>query len=426
MGIILKEGFIWYKDQWFQGDLLIEDGLVKEIKSQITNKENNYQVIDVKGKIVVPGLIDMHVHLREPGFEEKETIETGSKAAVRGGFTNIAAMPNTNPVIDKPSLVDYIINKSKEIDFAKINVIGAISKGENGEELADMIGMKKSGVVGFSDDGRGVQTSQLMKEAMKNAASLNLPIIAHCEDESLVQNGIMHDGKLVEMLGIDGISSDSEYLQIARDILLASITGVHYHICHISTKESVELIREAKKRGVNVTCEVTPHHLVLTEDDVKRPYNLYKVNPPLRAESDRNALIEGLLDGTIDIIVTDHAPHTDKDKEENIDIRQTPFGMIGLEIAFPILYTQLVKTKIIDLELLINKLTSKPAELFNINAGSIDINKPADITVVDLNNTEVVDTTKFYSKGKNTPFRDWELEGWPVITIVEGDIKWIK
>lgn len=247
-----------------------------------------------------------------------------------------------------------------------------------------------------------------------------MPIIAHCEDESLVQNGIMHDGKLVEMLGIDGISSDSEYLQIARDILLASITGVHYHICHISTKESVELIREAKKRGVNVTCEVTPHHLVLTEDDVKRPYNLYKVNPPLRAESDRNALIEGLLDGTIDIIVTDHAPHTDKDKEENIDIRQTPFGMIGLEIAFPILYTQLVKTKIIDLELLINKLTSKPAELFNINAGSIDINKPADITVVDLNNTEVVDTTKFYSKGKNTPFRDWELEGWPVITIVEG------
>lgn len=424
LGIILKQGTIWYKDNWYDGDLLIEDGVIKEIKDEITDSKDCNQVIDVKGKIVIPGLIDTHVHLREPGFEDKETIETGSKAAVKGGYTTIAAMPNTNPVTDNIELIEFITNKAKDADCAKVKVIGAITKGEKGFELADLEGMQKSGVIGFSDDGRGVQSSSMMKEAMNCAVSLNLPIIAHCEDESLVKSGVVHDGKLVELFGMKGISSESEYAQIARDINLASDTGVHYHICHISTKESVELIREAKKNGINVTCEVTPHHLVLTEDDVKRPYSLYKVNPPLRSEEDRTALIEGLIDGTIDTIVTDHAPHTEEEKEQNM--QEAPFGMVGIEIAFPVLYSQLVKTNIISLELLITKLTKRPAELFNLNAGIIDINLPADITVIDLYKSEEVNTNKFLSKGKNTPFRGWELEGWPVITIVEGEVKWIK
>ncbi|MGD9677884.1 MAG: dihydroorotase [Vulcanibacillus sp.] len=422
MRTLIKNGTIWYQGKWFNGDIDIENGVIKGISSEIKNFSNNYKIYDARGKIVIPGLIDLHVHLREPGFEEKETIRTGSKAAVAGGFTTIAVMPNTNPVIDKPNLVTFIKGKAKEANYAKILPIGAITYGERGEELTDFAEMKKTGAIGFSDDGKGVQLAITMKKAMEKAMLLGVSIIAHCEDESLVQDGVIHSGELAEKLGVSTISSESEYLQLARDLILAGITGVHYHVCHISTKESVQLIREAKLKGINVTAEVTPHHLILFQRDICHPYSLYKVNPPLRTEEDRIALIDGLIDGTIDIIATDHAPHTDSEKSKNI--MDAPFGMIGLEIAFPALYTRLVKTNILSIELLINKLTYMPSKIYNLNSGIIEIGSKADITIIDLNLTKIVDSKTFYSKGSNTPFLGMELSGWPVLTIVDGEIKW--
>ncbi len=422
MGIVIRDGVIWYKREWFNGDIYIEDGVIKEIAQELRVISNQDKIIDAKGKIVIPGLIDLHVHLREPGYEDKETIKTGSRAAVKGGFTTIAAMPNTNPVIDKPDLVAFIKEKYEEADYAKILPIGAITSEEKGIELTDFEGMKKNGVIGFSDDGKGIQVAVMMKKAMEKAAKLNVPIIAHCEDESMVQNGVIHSGEFAKKLGLSTISSESEYLQLARDLLLADITGVHYHACHISTKESVRLIREAKAKGINITAEVTPHHLLLTEKDICDPYSIYKVNPPLRTEEDKLALIEGLIDGTIDIIATDHAPHTAIEK--NRDIIEAPFGMAGLEVAFPVLYTKLVKTNIISLELLLDKLTMIPASIYNLNSGILDIGLNADIVIIDLYKEKTVDSDKFLSKGSNTPFIGWDLFGWPEITVVDGKIKW--
>lgn len=422
MGILIKNGLIWYRDEWITGDIYIEEQFIKEISSEINLSSDSHEIYNAKGKIVIPGLIDLHVHLREPGFEQKETIKTGSKAAVTGGYTTIAAMPNTDPVIDKPNLVTFINEKAKEADYAKVLPIGAITFEEKGVEITDFTEMKRNGAIGFSDDGKGVQIALTMKKAMEKAYQLDIPIIAHCEDESLVQYGVIHDGELANKLCLPGIPSESEYIQLARDLMLADITGVHYHACHISAKESVQLIREAKSKGINVTAEVTPHHLVLTEKDICQPYSLYKVNPPIRTEEDRLALINGLIDETIDIIVTDHAPHTNIEKSK--DIMDSPFGMIGLEVAFPLLYTRLVKTNIIPLELLINKLTLKPARIFNLNSGVIDTGLNADITIIDLNLVKKVDPSTFASKGNNTPFIGWELYGWPVLTMVDGRIKW--
>lgn len=422
MGIILKQGQIWYQNQWFLGDILIENGVVKEIKAEIEQGSDQHEVIDVKGKMVIPGMIDVHVHLREPGFESKETIETGTKAAVKGGFTTIAAMPNTNPVIDSPELISYVYEKNKEAGYAKVLQIGAITKGEKGTELADLAEMKAKSVLGFSDDGRGIQTTALMKEAMEKARGLELPIIAHVEDDSLVQGGVIHDGEAAKGLQVPGISSETEYIQLARDLILAKITGVHYHVCHVSTKESVELIREAKARGVKVTAEVTPHHLLLTDQDIKEPYSQYKMNPPLRTEADRIAMINGLKDGTIDVIATDHAPHTEEEKDRGLV--KSPFGIVGLETAFPLLYTHLVQKEIITLEQLIEWLTSEPARLFDLQAGTVEIGADADITVIDLEQSQTVDPDTFLSKGKNTPFKGWELYGWPQLTIVNGKVVW--
>ncbi|GBF11949.1 dihydroorotase [Tepidibacillus sp. HK-1] len=422
MGIIIRHGKIWSKNQWFIGDLLIEKGMIQAIEQKLDNKNHLHQVIDAKGKIIIPGLIDIHVHLREPGFEQKETIETGTKAAAKGGFTTIFAMPNTNPVMDCPDLITFLKEKSKALGYVKVYPIGAITHKQEGKELANLLGMKKQGAVGFSDDGKGVQSTSLMIKAMETAKLLDMPIIAHVEDYHLAGKGVIHMGETAKQLQVQGIPSEAEYLQLERDLMLAESTGVHYHVCHVSSKESVQLIRNAKAKGVNVTAEVTPHHLLLTEKDIQPPYGHYKMNPPLRTEEDRLALIEGLIDGTIDVIATDHAPHTEDEKQRGL--LDAPFGIVGLETAFPLLYTHLVMKKLVSLEQLIEWVTRKPAEIFGLQVGEIAVGLPADLAVIDLEQSKSVDPVTFASKGKNTPFTGWNLYGWPVMTIVEGKISW--
>lgn len=424
MKTIIKNGRIWTGREWCNQDLLIADGIIKEFidSEKLQNNQVGIQVYDVAGAIVSPGFIDMHVHLREPGYEEKETILTGSMAAVKGGFTSIAAMPNTKPITDSVEVIEYIQEKAEVANKALIRPIAAITCGESGERLTDFSALKKAGVVGFSDDGRGVQSAKIMRSAMQEAAKLEMPIMAHCEDEELLAGGMIHKGLIAKEYELPVNHPESEYKQIERDIQLAAETGVHYHICHISTKESVALVREAKRKGYNVTAEVTPHHLILNVSDIEQPYSSYKVNPPLRGIEDKMALLEGLRDGTIDIIATDHAPHTAIEKAQ--DFLTAPFGFTGLELAFPALYTELVVTGFLTLEELLNKLTLAPAQIFKLCGGELAVGKPADITVIDLEMTREVKADKLVSKGTNTPFIGRYFQGWPFLTLVAGNVKW--
>lgn len=424
MKIIIKNGRVWTGSEWCNQDLLIADGIIKEFFEPNNSEysQANIHVYDVAGAIIVPGFIDMHVHLREPGGEHKETILTGSKAAVKGGFTSIAAMPNTYPVADTVEVIEYIQKQARAADQARVRPIAAITCAEAGEHLTDFLALKKAGVVGFSDDGRGVQSTEVMRSAMREAATLGMPIMAHCEDEELLAGGMIQAGAIAEQFQLPINNSESEYKQIERDIQLANETGVHYHVCHISTKESVALVRKAKSKGNKVTAEVTPHHLILNVSDIIKPYSYYKVNPPLRAREDQIALLEGLRDGTIDIIATDHAPHTIAEKAK--DFLTAPFGFTGLELAFPALYTRLVKEGLLTLEDLINKMSLAPAQIFNLTGGEIAVGKPADITVIDLEMSREVRPEKLASKGKNTPFTGQHFQGWPVLTLVAGKVKW--
>ncbi len=417
--ILIKNGLVYRKNQFKYLDVLIKDNKIIKIKSNIEYK-NHYQLIDAKNKIVTPGFIDMHVHLREPGFSHKETIKSGTKAAAKGGFTTIAAMPNTSPVIDSVEIVNKVKKRLLDEAIVKVLLYSAITKKEQGLELVNFKAMSDTGVVGFSDDGKGVQSDSIMKEAMKCAKSFNKMVIAHCEDEHLSKDGVMHEGAISERLGIKGISSRSEYQQVKRDIKLAEMTNCQYHICHISTKESVVLVREAKTKGVNVSCEVTPHHLILCDDDVNIKNANYKMNPPLRSKDDQMALIEGLKDGTIDIIATDHAPHSQTEKKRGFI--EAPFGIVGLETCFPLLYTHLVLKKIITLNQLIHHLTFRPAQLFGLKAGILEVGEDADITIVDLNQTFKIHTDKFFSKGKNSPFEGFTCNGLINLTMVNGHI----
>jgi len=421
MGVIIKQGKIWYENRWVVSDLLIEEGVIKEIAPHLADKSGN-EIIEAGQKLVIPGLIDCHAHLREPGGEEKETIFSGARAALKGGFTTVLAMPNTNPVIDSPDLIDYIYKKGQNAGWARVLPIGAITVGEQGEKLADLEGMVAKGAVAFSDDGKGVQSAALMKETMERAARMGRPILAHCEDETLSGNGVIHQGAMANKLMVPGIPAEAEYLQVQRDLLLAEATGVHYHVCHLSSGHSVQLIREAKAKGVNVTAEVTPHHLLLTDLDLREPYSSYKINPPLRSEMDQIALIEGILDGTIDIIATDHAPHTVTEKKRGL--LAAPFGAVGLETAFPLLFTHLVRTGIVTLERLIELMSTRPAEIFNLEGGVIQLNAKADLTIIDIDALQRVEPSDFYSKSTNTPFAGWELFGWPTLTMVAGEVKW--
>ena len=400
-------------------DVLIKDGIIIEINECIENTEA--QIYDLAGKLVSPGLIDVHVHLREPGYERKETIETGTKAAARGGYTTIAAMANTIPVPDSLEHVTYVEELLQKSAQVRVFPYAAITIGEKGEEIVDVETLAtKTCILGFSDDGRGIQEAGVMYQAMKRAKAVNKPIVAHCEDDSLLFGGYLHDGEYAKANGHRGILSVSESAQIARDIMLAKATGVHYHICHISTKESVELVRFAKSQGINVTAEVSPHHLILCDMDIVNDDTNFKMNPPLRSEDDRAACVEGLLDGTIDVIATDHAPHHEDEKAWGIET--APFGIVGLETSFPLMYTKFVKTGKMTLKQLIDCMSTKPAHIFNLPYGTVTVGADADITIIDLDKEMEIDSTQFLSKGKNTPFNGYRVAGWPVMTLVGGKI----
>lgn len=402
-------------------DIYIESGEISKIGKNL--KISSTKIIDAKGKIVVPGLIDMHTHLREPGKENVETVLSGSIAAVHGGFTSICCMPNTEPPIDDASTLEFVLEKAKK---ARCNVypIAAITKERKGETLAEMAELKSLGAVGFSDDGKSVKDSLLMRRAMEYSLMLNVPIISHCEDDSLSAGGSMNEGYISTVLGLAGIPQESEEIIVARDLSLAKLTGARLHICHVSTKRSVELIREAKRKGVKVTCEVTPHHFTLTEEAVRTFDTNTKVNPPLRTKEDIKAIEKGLKDGTIDVISSDHAPHLSTEKE--FEYENAPFGMLGLQTTFPLVMKQLVERKILTLFEAIEKLTINPAKILNIPKGQIKAGYDADITIIDPKKQWQFKSENIQSLSQNSPFIGWKFKGITIFTIVGGRIEFGK
>ncbi|WP_226578558.1 dihydroorotase [Halobacillus litoralis] len=400
-------------------EVLIENGIITQISEQAGEAD---QTIDAKGHLLTPGFVDVHVHLREPGGETKETISTGTKSAAKGGFTTVCTMPNTTPVPDDPEIMTQILETINEKAHVRVLPYASITTRQTGQELVNMEKLAELGAFAFTDDGVGVQSAGRMFEAMKEAGRLGKSIVAHCEDNSLVYKGVCHEGEVSERLQLPGIPNVAESVQIARDVLLAEAAGCHYHVCHVSTKESVRVIRDAKKAGIHVTAEVTPHHLILNENNVNEDHAFFKMNPPLRSAEDQEALINGLLDGTIDFIATDHAPHTEEEKQQGF--LSSPFGITGLETAFPLLYTHLVSKGVATLEQLIDWLTVKPAQTFGLPYGTLETGVSADLTIIDLDTKKSIDRHQFLSKGKNTPFHGWNVKGWPVLTIVNGTKVW--
>jgi len=366
--------------------------------------------------------VDLHVHLREPGGEHKETIETGSNAAARGGFTTIAAMPNTRPVPDTVESVQALFKRIEQTASVRVLPYASITERQVGKDLVDMKALAQLGVFAFTDDGVGVQSADMMYQAMKEAASVGKAIVAHCEDNTLIHGGCMHEGAKSAELNLPGIPAICESVQIARDVLLAEAAECHYHVCHVSTKESVRVIRDAKKAGIRVTAEVTPHHLLLNEQDIKEADPMYKMNPPLRSIEDQKALLEGLEDGTIDFIATDHAPHSLEEKAEGMKL--APFGIVGLETAFTLLHTRFVKTERWSLAQLIDWITIKPAQTFGLESGRLEVGQKADLVLLNLDLEKTIQAEEFLSKGKNTPFIGAKTIGWPVMTWVNGEVIW--
>ncbi|MFE5319838.1 dihydroorotase [Paenibacillus sp. NPDC056579] len=425
MGIwILNAQVVATGNELAKRHILVEGNVVETIIDAANGVPDTagHTVVDAAGNLVTPGLIDMHVHLREPGFEHKETIATGTRSAARGGYTTIACMPNTRPVIDTVETVKYVLDKAETEGVIRVLPYGCITKNELGRELTDFDALKEAGVIGFTDDGVGVQSAQMMKDAMAKAASIGLPVIAHCEDNTLVEGAWVSEGAFSKKHGLKGIPNESEAIHVGRDVLLAEATGVHYHVCHVSTEQSVRLIRHAKQFGIKVTAEVCPHHLLLSDEDIPGMDANWKMNPPLRTPRDVQACIEGLLDGTIDIIVTDHAPHSEEEKARGVDL--APFGIVGFETAFPLLYTKFVATGEWTLQFLIDKMTSLPAQVFGLPWGTLEVGKEADLTMIDLETEKEVNPAEFASKGRNTPFTGWKLKGWPTWTMAGGKVVW--
>ncbi len=419
MKLLIKNGTLVQSGGEKKADILIENGKISKIAENITA---DCKTVDASGKHVLPGLIDMHVHLREPGFEGKEDIESGSKAAVAGGFTQVCCMPNTDPVCDNAVVVNYIKNRQREVNLCKINPIGAITKGESGAAMSDIGKMKKAGAVAISDDGKSVMDSNIMRLAMEYASGFDLRCLCHCEDINLVDGGVVNEGYNSTLTGLKGSLRAAEDIMIARDIALAESLNVPVHICHVSTYSGVEIIRSAKARGVKVTAETCPHYFILTDDIITNFDTNTKVNPPVREDKDRQAIIAGIKDGAIDCIVTDHAPHSLKDKQ--VEYNLAAFGISGIETSFALSYTYLVKTGVLSLCELARKMSKAPAEILNLEGGELKVGAAADITVVDLNKKYKIDSAKFLSKGKNTPFNGYEVWGKIVCTIVDGEIKY--
>ncbi|HVO68089.1 MAG TPA: dihydroorotase [Syntrophales bacterium] len=431
MTLLLKGGRIIDPSQNLdaQMDLIIENGKIAKIGKNI-HKPNNtsrkpvsgeINIIDLKGKIVVPGLIDMHTHLREPGFEYRETIQTGSAAAAAGGFTSVACMPNTNPVNDTRSVTEYIKKKAVACNLVNVYPVASISIGSEGAVMTEFRDLKDAGAVAFSDDGRPVVDSALMRRALEYASSLEIPIISHCEDTYLSAGGSMNEGFVATELGLQGIPNIAEDTAIARDIIIADYTGTTLHIAHVSTAGAVRLIRNAKERGIKITAETAPHYFILNDEALREFDTCAKVNPPLRTINDVTAIREGLNDGTIDAIASDHAPHALTDKE--VEFEYAAFGITGLETSLA-LGLRLVDDGIITLSQLLLKMSTNPARILNIPKGTLKIGVDADITVIDLDKNWTVDRSRLRSKGKNTPFDGWIMKGKALMTIMGGEIKY--
>ena len=421
MKILIEQGRVIDPESGLDAimDILIIDDKIHAIEKRIPAAVD--KIIDASNYIVAPGFIDMHVHLREPGQEEKETISSGVKAAVRGGFTSIACMPNTVPVNDNRKITEYIVNEAKKLNSANVFPFAAITKESKGEILTEMSDLAEAGAVGFSDDGNPVMNSQVMRRALENSKTLNTLISDHCEDKNLSDKGIMHEGYYSSSYGLKGIPSSSEEVMVSRDIILAEKADTRIHISHVSTKGSIELIRNAKEKGIAVSAEVTPHHLLLSDESLRSYDPNLKVNPPLRSQDDINALIEAVQTKTIDVFATDHAPHTPDEK--SVEIASAPFGIIGLESAVSLLLDKLVHTGIISVNQLIEMYSLKPANLLGLEQkGKISQGADADLTILNLEKKIKIDVSSFNSKGRNCPFNGWELKGSPEITIVAGKI----
>ncbi|RMH37540.1 MAG: dihydroorotase [Nitrospirae bacterium] len=404
------------------GDVLIEGPVIKAVGRDLPvslRSPRSLLTIDATGLLVVPGLIDLHVHLREPGFEYKETIETGTMAAVAGGFTSVCCMPNTNPVNDNQAVTDFIRAKAAAAGKARVFPIGAITKGSQGKELADIGELVEAGCVAISDDGRPVMDSSIMRRAMEYARAFDVPVVDHCEDLHLTTRGCMNEGLVSTQLGIPGMPNAAEDVMVARNLALAELTGAKLHLAHISTAGSVRLIREAKARGLAVTAEACPHHFTLTDEATKTFDTNAKMNPPLRTSGDVDAIKDGLADGTIDVIATDHAPHAVQEKQLEFDA--APFGIVGLETALP-LTLALVDDGILTLETALRKLTVEAARVFGLKKGTLAPGADADVVIIDPAREWTVDVSRFYSKGRNTPFASWRMRGKAVKTIVAGKL----
>lgn len=422
MTTLLKNATVFTSNGFEKCDLILSGGSVFVNGNDSLDMESA-DVIDCTNRVIVPGFADVHVHFREPGFSYKETIATGTAAAAKGGYTCVCTMPNLNPVPSTMETLQVQLDIIEKDAIVKVVPYGTITMKQNGASaLADMEAMAPY-VCAFSDDGKGVQTGELMEEAMLEAKRLGKMIVAHCEDESLLFGGYIHDGKYAKEHGHRGICSESEWGQVKRDVELVEKTGVDYHVCHISTKETVDIIREAKAKGISVTCETGPHYLVLCDEELQEE-GRFKMNPPIRSAEDRDALIAGIVDGTIDMIATDHAPHSAEEKAKGLE--KSAFGIVGLETAFPILYTHLVKKGIITLEKLIEIMSINPRKRFNLPGGRIADGEPADLTVLDLNQSWTIDSADFVSKGKATPLDGWAVDGEVVMTIVNGEVVYEK
>lgn len=426
MRMLIKGGRCFVDGRLVDTDVLIKDGKIQALGKNLVAEDSVNKLIDASGKLVAPGLVDVHVHFRDPGLTYKETVETGSKAAAHGGFTTVGAMPNVDPVPDTSEKMQQMIKHNQQTGVVHVAQYSSVTVNRQGDQPVDFQAMKDAGAFAFSNDGSGIQTAGTMYRAMEGAAKVGLPLAAHVEDNSLLFGGVITAGKRAEELGLPGAPSVSESAQVARDLVLAKATGVHYHICHVSTKESVELVRLAKKEGVNVTCEVTPHHLLLADKDIPANNSYFKMNPPLRHEEDRQAVIEGLLDGTIDMIATDHAPHSRKEKPQD-DMRGAANGITGSETAFEMLYTKFVRPGIFSLTQLLNWMSTIPAEQFGLDqAGHLEPGKPADIAIFDLNTEREITEDSYLSKGVNNPFTGQRVYGTTDLTLVDGKVAYSR